>query len=283
MRLGSDLLEELAHVGRTNDDAIDMGEAALVLAAIAKPNTPREPYRRHLQKVFHEVAAYVDGYRGVVPLKLRHEALVQVIYKRFGYVGTKDCFDDIEAASLMRVIDRRGGLPVALGILYLEAARHIGWSAVGIDFPGRFLVRLDAEGPPCGGRLIIDPCDGGSELNAPDLRRILKLMTGPEVEIGPMHYRAVGSRAVLLRLQNNIKTRHLDAGRVGAALSALETMAALAPDDAALWREIGVLHTRLGQTPAAVAALEECLRHEGPEQLRYSASALLQELCGRPG
>jgi len=281
--LADHLRDELAAAGRCDADQLNIGETALALAAAMKPGAARAPYRRHLESLAGEVAAYVGGHRGSVPVALRHEALVQVIHKRFGYVGTEDCFDDIEAASLMRVIDRRGGLPVAIGVLYLHAARHAGWAATGVDFPGRFLLRLDPDSELNANRIIFDPFDGGRQLGPPDLRRMLKAMAGPDAELNPVHYRKAGPRAVLLRLQNNIKIRHLDAQRPGAALRVLETMVALAPDDAALWREVGVLHARLDQIPDAVAALEECLRHDGSEQTRYSTSALLQELRGRLG
>lgn len=273
----SALMAALEAAGRLPDEAIDTADLALTLAALARPGAARAPYRRHLDKLAGEVAAYVGGRRGAAPLELRHEALVQVIHKRFGYVGAEDAFDDIEAANLMRVIDRRGGLPVAIGLLYLHAARRMGWPAAGVDFPGRFLLRLDAED----GRLIFDGFDGGAALAAPDLRRMLKTMAGPRAELSPAHYRKAGPRAVLLRLQNNVKIRHLDARRPEAALKVLETMVALAPGNAALWREAGVLHARLDQIPAAVAALETCLRHGGPDEARHQTAALLQELRGR--
>ena len=269
-----DPIAELEAAGRNPEEELDIGTVALALAAVANPKARRRPYRRHLEKLSAEVEAYVAGHRGPIPLPLRHEALVQVIHKRYGYVGTEDCFDDIEAANLMRVIDRRGGLPVAIGILYLHAARHMGWPAAGVDFPGRFLLRLDSEE----GRIIFDAFEGGTTLAAPDLRKVLKTMAGPDAELDPMHYRKAGPRAVLLRLQNNIKIRQLGAQRPSAALRTLETMVALAPNDPALWCEFGVLHARLDQIPAAIAALEESLRHSGSEQTRYQASALLQEL-----
>ena len=208
---------------------------------------------------------------------MRHEALIRVIYGRYGYLGTEGCFDDIEAANLMHVIDRRSGLPVAIGIIYLHVAAQMGWTASGVDFPGRFLLRLDAED----GRLIFDPFDGGRIVSASDLRKMLKSISGPNAELNQNHYRKASWRAVLLRLQNNIKTRHLNSGSFGAALEILETMVALAPDDGVLWREVGTLHARLDQVPAAVAALEECLRHRTSEQNLYEAAALLQELRSR--
>ena len=58
-------------------------------------------------------------------------------------------------------------------------------------------------------------------------------------------------------------------------------MVALAPDHADLWREMGMLHTRLNQIPAAIAALEECLLRGVSEPIRYQTSALLQKLRSR--
>ncbi len=42
----------------------------------------------------------------------------------------------------MRVIDRRRGLPVALAILYLHAARGQGWAADALRFTGHVVVRF---------------------------------------------------------------------------------------------------------------------------------------------
>jgi regulator of sirC expression with transglutaminase-like and TPR domain len=66
----------------------------------------------------------------------------------------------------MRVIDRRKGLPVTLGILYLHAARAQGWSIVGLSFPGHFLLRIDHKGA----RAIIDPFNDGQRHDAGAMR-----------------------------------------------------------------------------------------------------------------
>jgi len=56
-------------------------------------------------------------------------ALTQVMAEEHGYGGDRQHYDDLQNANLIRVIDRRRGLPVALGILYLHAARAQGWRA----------------------------------------------------------------------------------------------------------------------------------------------------------
>ncbi len=277
MNVHADLMTELEIAGQTADDKLNVGALALTLAAAAKPERCREPYQRHLKKMADDVAAYVSGYRGKDSLLLRHEALVQVIHKRYGYVGNEFCFSDVDSANLMNVIESRSGIPVAIGIIYLHIAIDMGWTATGINFPGRFLIRLDTKE----GRVIFDAFDGGNTLNAPDLRKLLKSVAGANAELNAGHYRRAGTRAVLLRLQNNIKVRHLQAQCPSAALKVLETMVALAPSDSLLWYEAGILNSRLDQVQAAIHALENCLKHGSTEQARYKTSALLQKLRGR--
>ena len=47
------------------------------------------------------------------------EQLAEVIARSYGYRGDSDTYDDLQNADLVRVIERRKGLPVALSILYL--------------------------------------------------------------------------------------------------------------------------------------------------------------------
>ncbi len=168
MRLPLDIRERLTEIGKTVDGEIDLGLAALILASGDRPGVPLEPYLRHLDGLVADVRAYAGGTEPPADtdagLDLRIEALVQMIARRYGYGGTDAVFDDLDAANLMRVIDSRQGLPVAIGILFIVTARTLGWAIAGLDFPGRFLLRLEAEGT----RKIIDPFAGGAEIKAPD-------------------------------------------------------------------------------------------------------------------
>jgi len=262
----------LIEIGNAGDYDIDLAPAALVLAAADRPGVSMDPYVRHLDQLASDVSDYAKDTGQ--SLELRIEALVQVIVRRYGYGGTEVVFEDLDAANLMRVIDNRSGLPVAIGILFISAARAQGWAAVGLDFPGRFLVRLDAQGQ----RKIIDPFAGGAELKAPDMRSMFKAVAGNHVELTPEHYRDTGNRDILLRLQNNIKNRLVRGEQWDGALQAIETMVLFAPDKADLWYEAGLLHARSDHIGDAVRMLEEYLRRIGAEEVRYNTSVLLQEL-----
>ena len=274
MRLPLDIRARLTEIGGAEDGAIDLFESALVLAAADRPRARLEPYRRHMEGIISEVRTYVGGTEPLVPLGLRIEGLVQVIIKRYGYGGTQEVFDDLDAVNMMRVIDSRSGMPIVIGILFMQTARTLGWDICGLDFPGRFLVRLEAGGE----RRILDPFAGGTVVEPRDMRDMFKAIAGNHVELRAEHYRDMGNRDILLRLQGNIKIRLLREERFDDALETLEVMLLFAPDKLELWRETGLLHARLDHIKDAIRALEEYLRRCGTDETRYNTSMLLQEL-----
>ncbi|MFD1624738.1 SirB1 family protein [Azospirillum griseum] len=268
----------LSHTGELPDEAIDLAEAALALAALDTPDADLSGYRRHIRAILDDVADRVDDrFRETESLESRIDLLRHVIGERHGYSGDHDTYDDLQNANLMRVIDRRRGLPVALGILYMHAARSQGWPIVGLNFPGHFLIRVDL-GPA---RAIIDPFNDGQIRSAADLRELLKATAGGEAELSPEHYRPVSNRDVLLRLQNNIKLRHLSAHDVAKALEVLEAMRLLAPQEPALWRETGLLEAHAGKLTDAIAALETFMALSGDQHQRHQTASLIQTLKKR--
>jgi len=276
MKPTPDIRQRLTAIGAAADHAIDIAGAALALAVVRRPDVALEPYRRHLDKLAREVGQHA-GRGAETPIETQIEALREVVAKRYGYIGAEDAFDDPEAANLTRVIDRRSGLPVALGIIYIHAAKAQDWTLAGVDFPARFLLRIEHQGQ----RVILDPFDGLRALGAVDMRALFKAIAGSDAELSPAHYRVMTPREVLLRLQNNIKARLLQARQLEDALDVIETMLLIAPNATALWRESGLLNARLDNVKAAVAALEEFMRRESRDTSRYRTSVLLQELRGR--
>lgn len=271
MNTRDEILATLARVAAQDDEAIDLAETALALAALGRPRVSLDRYRDHLA----ELGASV---RGMVPddpgLDDCVGALNAALFERHGYQGDTQNYDDLQNANLMRVIDRKRGLPVALGILALHAGRAQGWAMAGVNFPGHFLVRLDRGA----GRAILDPFHGGRMLGTGELRALLKSTAGQDAELAPVHYAALGNRDILLRLQNNIKLRQIQAGQIEAAVATLEGMLAFAPAKAELWRETGLLRARLGQVRAALGALERFTELETGHDERFRIATLMQEL-----
>ena len=267
-------LEYLKSLSSLGDTPWPIGEAALALAALDRPQVALARYREHLATLARDLGA---GGVGVVEAAARAAALRAVIVGAYGYRGDDLTYDDLQNANLMRVIDRRKGLPVALGILYLGAGRAQGWEMAGLAFPGHFLLRLEGANGSC----ILDPFHEGAVKSAAELRTLLKSVAGAERELSAADHAAVPDREVLLRLQNNIKLRLLEAGRREEALASIESMLAMAPDRAELWREQGTVNASLGNLGAAIRALEASLARERDSTRRFATAALLQEVKTR--
>jgi len=260
--------------GDNGGPQFDLAAAAIDLGLLSRPGVEAEPYLRHLERLCRDVAAYAAGETDVDGAL---EALIQIIARRYGYGGDEDSFEDLDAANLTRVIDARRGLPIALGIIYVHVAREQGWDACGIDFPGRFLVRLEVAGE----RRLFDPFEDGRVLAPHDLRELLKSAAGLDAELAPDHYAGATDREVLLRLLNNAKVGLLRADRFEDALEVIGHAQLIAPEDPSLWRETGMIQMRLDRIQDAIYALEHYMRLDSRSESRYSTSVLLQELRGK--
>lgn len=261
--------EIIRHAGFAGDGAVEIARVALAFASFDRARVGLGRYLDHLDRLAEDASQ-----REAAAAEKNGQALSQTIAEEHGYRGDDLTYDDPQNANLMRVIDRRKGLPVALGILYIETGRRLGWSVEGLNFPGHFLVRLERGGV----RRVLDPFHGGVERHTPELRSLLKSMSGAEAELQPAHFAPVSDRGVLLRLQNNIKIRRIRAGDLQGAIETVKRMRWLAPDDLDLAREAGLIYARLGEIQSAIETLENYVRMETRESLRHRAAMALQSL-----
>jgi len=238
----------LRAVGELADDEIDLADAALHLARAATPGADWQAARAELRELARAAVAF-DLAPDDLPQQAR--ALAGLLAKQYGYRGDTQTYDAEANANLISVIERRRGLPVALGILWLHTARAGGVDAAGLDFPGHFLVALrSAEGE----QVVVDPFDAGARRTGQELRTLLRQVAGPAAELTPAMVRPMPDRAVLLRLQNNIRLRRARAGNVAGALAIAEDMLLIAPQSPGLWADAAHLHEAAGQLGAAASA-----------------------------
>lgn len=264
----------LAELGRLADAAVRPVEAALLLAALDRPGRAIAAYLTYVAELADEVRAAAAGDHAVQLA----ESLFEVFGRRHRFRCDDRDDDEVDNANLMCVIDRRRGVPAALGLLVLDVARAAGLSAEGLAFPVHFLLRIEDT---AGRRLILDPAAGGRVMEPPDMRALLKVTTGLSAELEPAHFIAMGNRDMVVRLQNETKLRLLRCGRLDRALGVVEATLLLAPDLALLWREAGLMHMRLDNPSGAVAALEQFVALTPNAQARARTQALLAELRGR--
>jgi regulator of sirC expression with transglutaminase-like and TPR domain len=251
----------LAAIGQLADSEIDIGNAALQLARVDAPDADWQATARHLSDLAQGAvkrAAAMDQEN----LPARAAALADLLASDFGYAGDMETYDDPANANLIRVTERRRGLPVALGVIWLHAARAAGWGSHGVDFPAHFLVTLEGHKT----QVVLDVFNRGQVMSARELRVLLKRVEGEKAELRPGLLQPMSTRRVLLRLQNNIMTRRLEAGDLRGGLRCTDDMLLIAPEQAELWRQAGIMNQRLEQ----VAAARDCYQRflglvpEGP-------------------
>lgn len=267
----------LVTVGETKDANIDLFEAALALAAVHHPLISVDKYRQHFQKMCRDLQDHYQKQSDENAgggLALRAASLRFVMAQTHGYMGDDLHYDDLQNADLMRVIDRRLGLPITLSILAIALCRAMGWEADGLNFPGHFLVRMNNGSE----RIIFDPFQGGAELNAPELRKILKRNMGDHAELSADYYAPCSNRDTLLRLQNNIKFRLIDTEHYREAMEIVDIMMLVAPDDHRLHLDMAVLLARLESAKTAIDHLQKYIDAVQDPADKSEAQAFLSDL-----
>ena len=263
-------------IGLLPDVEIDIAAAAVQLARVDAPEADHEAARSQLTRLARDTV----GAAAEMPddgLASRAAVLERVIAEQHGYWGDTETYDDPANANLIHVVERRRGLPVALGVIWLHCARAAGWDSHGLDFPGHFLVALEGSGKHC----VLDVFGGGRRMEAPALRKLLKSVEGAKAELRPGLLQPMNTRAVLLRLQQNIKVRRLGVGDLRGALTCAEDMLRIAPDHAPLWRESGLLHQRLDEVGAALRCFERFVELVPSGEAAARARVSIDELRAR--
>ena len=259
MENADQLLQQLHAAGQAEDVAIPLGETALILAALDHSGIDLAPYRAHLDQLAQDASAsFVAVRRGMSESEAAARVLADTIGGRHGYIGDNATFDDPQNADLIKVIDRRRGLPVSLGIIYLDIAHRLGVKAQGLNTPGHFLLAL-GQGEHA---KILDPFNGGVVLGAEELRPLPPVPEGEAPEYGP-----VERRDVLLRLLNNIRTRALAGKDMVRALTIAERMVLIAPRRPELWLDLARACEGVGKINGAIRAAQNCVAMAGVQSV----------------
>jgi regulator of sirC expression with transglutaminase-like and TPR domain len=274
----SDVLPEhyIRRLGESGEGPHDIAMAALMLAALDHPHSKLNPYYTHLSEIGEAAraeAAFVrDG-------EAAANALGHVLAARYGYDGDRMEYDEPGNADLISVMERRRGLPVALGVLYMHAARAAGLKALGLFAPGHFLLKVEVRGSEA----LIDPFNGGAIVDRD--RFAAPIGATPILEAGatndPSAHEPVSDTDVLLRLQNNIKSRALQSRDTKRAIEILGRMTLIAPKRAPLWLELARLHETSGSLSAARHACEKCLATALAGDPFYNEAALALQALKR--
>jgi regulator of sirC expression with transglutaminase-like and TPR domain len=244
----------LAAAGAAVEADFPLLEAAIACALHDDPDRDPEPVRALASDAAARLKARLTR-------ESPEEALAETLAGDLRLAGDLITYDSPANADIISVCERRRGLPVALGVLYLDAARRCGVAAQGVDFPGHFLLRVETDEGP----LAIDPFSEGRVVLPSELSR-RALMAGLTPDVADRLDRLmapVGDRAVLIRLQNNIFARASRAGDHARAERSALRRALLDPTDHHPWLDVAAAREGLGALAGALQALSRAQQLDG--------------------
>lgn len=272
-----DINNYLNNLGDIDDDDIDLVKAALSLGALDSPNISTEKYYNHLNKMVEDT-------------RLRHEELIKagsdddaltqlaalkyVLVDKNDYSGDSEDYNNLQNANLIRVIERRKGLPISLAILYVHVGLQAGFCVTSLSFPAHVICRIEKNGE----RFLFDPFSKCKLMQAPDLRALLKELIGKDAELRADFYEPSSKREMLVRLQNNIKLRQIEVEDYSGALKTVETLQSIDPKEYRLSLDAGVLNARIGRLGKAIEELELYIGKETDFNNRQEAELFLQQI-----
>lgn len=211
-----DLAEANLLIACEADDAIDVGAALAVVDGLAST---------------------VGRMSGVVPA-----------LRAFGLEGDHHAYDDPRNSFLHEVLERRRGLPIALGTVALAVADRVGAPLAGVGLPGHFVIADRSGAEP----VMIDPFNGWSRLDVAGCARLVERTAGIPFRIE--HLDPVEPREILARTLRNLRRSYLRRRRPDQALWTVEVGLIVAPGDAELVRQSVALLAATGRYAEAESA-----------------------------
>lgn len=234
------------------DPEVDLALAALLVAAEEYPQLAVEPYLQRLEVLAERVKDRL-GEERAGPLAL--EEIGRVLFEEEGFRGNANAYYDPRNSFLNDVLDRRLGIPLTLGIIYLEVGWRLGLPLSGVNFPGHFLVRYEGEAL----RLLIDPFQRGEIRFEDQAQELLDRVYGGEVRLQTTYLRRASRKDMLVRLLANLKGIYQNAREDAKALQAIERILLVRPGETEELRDRGLLLARTGRAAEAADDLRRYL------------------------
>lgn len=243
--------ERFAELARAPESSIDLGEAALLIAAEAYPNLDVHAYLQRLDALAQEAHTLVHSARSGSEQIAR---LNHFLFVEKGFTGNQKRYYDRRNSFLNEVLDRHTGIPLTLALVYMEVARRLSLPVQGVGFPGHFLAKYVGEE-----EIIIDAFFG-EVLTEAECRERLQSVLGPDANFDRRYLRAATPKEILVRMLSNLKQIHIGAQEFEAALSCSERILLLTPDAPPELRDRGLLYQKLECYGAARRDLERFLQ-----------------------
>lgn len=208
------------------------------------------------------------------------ERLRTFFYQQLAFSGDSKNYFAARYNLLDEVLQYRTGIPVTLAIVFCQLGNALGLKMQGVNFPGHFLVRFQVSDSKI---LFIDPLNGEC-LNWQQLEKNYFSVLGEQAEKEmPLEVlEPTGCEETIMRLLQNLKASFINEQKYHNALSTIDLLLSLCPDDPFEIRDRGFLLHQLDCPKVAAADYEyfvqRCPKDPSTELLRSQIQKLREKI-----
>ena len=254
-------IDELSGLIQTYGAQVPLDRCMLAIAALERPGLSTDRYLAKLDRLAQET----DTSKGVIV------GLRELLYDRLGFRGNQKNYYDPKNSLLNEVLDRKLGIPITLAVVYMEVARRLGSRAVGVGFPGHFLLKHEGQ--------VLDPFNRARPLSEADCLRLLQRLGQKQTQkLEPTMFASVTPKSIVIRVLHNLKNAYLKRGDWTSATLAIDRLLIVEPKLVRERRDRGLLYARLGLEQAARTDLEKYLATKPPANERASIEKTIAKL-----
>ena len=238
---------------KREDTEIQLATGALLIAQSEYPALKIEDYLCRLDEMASAVQERIQG----ATLPEHHiSALNGYLFEENGFTGNTENYYALGNNFLNTVLDNKTGIPITLGVVYIEVGRRVGLPLTGVNFPGHFLVKYQCEHLD----IHLDVFKAGGFMCEATLQAKLKEVMGRSVTLEPRMLAEASDREILARILRNLVRAYTLLERYDKALTAAERITWLLPNAATDYRLLGYLHYKNYAYSNSIAAFEKYLQ-----------------------
>lgn len=239
-----------------DNDEMQLATGALLIAQGEYPELDIEACLHQLDKMAATVRERIQD----TTLPEQHIAeLNRYLFQEKGFIGNIDNYYALGNNFLNVVLEKKTGIPITLGVVYIEVGRRAGLPLVGVNFPSHFLVKYQREHLD----ILLDVFENGMFMDDDRLRERLQANFGEEVPLERRMLAEATDKEVLARILRNLVRAYTLLEQYDKALTAAERITWLLPKVSGDYRTLGYLYYKNHAYGESITAFETYLQLAG--------------------
>ena len=254
-----------------DNDEIQLATGALLIAQSEYPELNIEACLRQLDTM---AAAVREQLQGATLPEQHISALNRYLFEEKGFTGNTENYYALGNNFLNIVLEKKTGIPITLGVVYIEVGRRAGLPLVGVNFPSHFLVKYQREHLD----ILLDVFESGMFMDDDRLRAKLQASFGEDLPLERRMLAETTDKEILARILRNLTRAYTLLEQYDKALTAAERITWLLPEAAGDYRTLGYLYYKNHAYSESITAFETYLQLAGETPDTAAVEQNIQQL-----